>query len=91
MLILSVMALSPGLNSPRSMKCGATSTSAASHGSGDGRAVPRGRKPKLTLKQKVILLLLKHLFGRSNRDMSFMLVAFSLLSGLYTQPLHRNL
>ncbi len=46
------------------------------------RAEPRGRKPKLTLKQKVILLLLKHLFGRSNRDMSFMLVAFSLLSGV---------
>jgi transposase len=40
----------------------------------------RGTKPKLILKQKVILLLLKHLFGKSNRTMSNMLVVFSLLT-----------
>lgn len=42
----------------------------------------RGRKPELTLKQKTILLLLKHLFDKSNREMSAMLVVFSLLSDL---------
>lgn len=42
----------------------------------------RGRKPKLTLKQKTLLLLLKHLIGKSNREMSNMLVVFSLLSGI---------
>lgn len=36
----------------------------------------------LTLKQRVILLLLKTLYKQSNRRMSGMLVAFSLLSGL---------
>lgn len=40
----------------------------------------RGAKPKLTLEQKVLILLLKHLIGKSNRDMSFMLVIFSWLS-----------
>lgn len=42
----------------------------------------RGRKPGLTLKQKTVLLLLKHLFGKSNREMSTMLVVFSLLSDI---------
>jgi len=42
----------------------------------------RGRKPILTVKQKVQLLLLKHLFERSNREMSNVLVAFSMLSGI---------
>lgn len=42
----------------------------------------RGRKPELTLKQKTVLLLLKHLFGKSNREMSAMLVVFSLLSDI---------
>lgn len=42
----------------------------------------RGTKPKLSLKQKVILLLLKHLFGKSNRAMSNMLVIFSLLTNV---------
>ena len=46
------------------------------------RAEKRGRKPELTLKQKTVLLLLKHLFDRSNREMSTSLVAFSLLSGI---------
>ena len=45
-------------------------------------AEKRGRKPELTLKQKTVLLLLKHLFDRSNREMSTSLVAFSLLSGV---------
>lgn len=40
----------------------------------------RGNKPKLALKQKVTLLLLKHLIGKSNRDMANMLVIFSLLT-----------
>lgn len=43
---------------------------------------PRGRKPELTLKQKTSLLLLKRLFDKSNREMSIMLVLFSLLSGI---------
>lgn len=42
----------------------------------------QGRKSKLTLKQKIILLLLKELFDKSNRDMSYMLDIFSLLSGI---------
>jgi len=42
----------------------------------------RGNKPKLSLKQKVTLLLLKHLFGKSNRTMANMLFIFSLLTGL---------
>ena len=42
----------------------------------------KGRKSKLDLKQRVILLLLKELFGRSNRLMSSMLAVFSLLSGI---------
>lgn len=41
-----------------------------------------GRKPDLTLKQKVKLLLIKHLSGKSNRDMSVMLALFSMLSGI---------
>lgn len=42
----------------------------------------KGRKAKLELKQKVILLLLKELFGKSNRMMASMLAVFSLLSGI---------
>jgi len=42
----------------------------------------RGREPDLTLKQKVLLLLLKELFDRSNRNMASMLDLFSLLSGI---------
>jgi len=42
----------------------------------------RGRKPELRLKQKTELLLLKYLFGKSNREMSVMLVVFSLLSDI---------
>jgi len=30
----------------------------------------RGAKPQLTLEQKVLALLLKHLIGKSNRNMS---------------------
>lgn len=41
-----------------------------------------GRKPELELKQKVIILLLKELFGKSNRMMASMLAVFSLLSGV---------
>ena len=44
------------------------------------KAEKRGRKPGLNLKQKTVPLLLKHLFGKSNREMSSMLVVFSLLS-----------
>ena len=46
------------------------------------RAERRGRKPELTLKQKVVLLLLQRLFDRSNREMSAELLAFSLLTGI---------
>ena len=42
----------------------------------------KGRKPILSLKQKVILLLLQRLFARSNRNMSAMVDIFSLLSGV---------
>lgn len=41
-----------------------------------------GSKHALTLKQRVVLLLTKHLFGKSNREMSIMLVLFSMLSGI---------
>ena len=40
----------------------------------------RGRRPSLTLKQRVTLLLLKQLFNQSNRSMSSMLIVFTLLS-----------
>lgn len=39
-----------------------------------------GRKPTLSLKQRTVLLLIKHLFAKSNREMSAMLTLFSLLS-----------
>lgn len=42
----------------------------------------RGRTSKLTLKQKVILLLLKKLFSKSNREMEAMIALFSLLSDI---------
>jgi transposase len=42
----------------------------------------RGRKPVLTLTQKVELLLIKQLIEKSNREMSNMLVIFSLLSDI---------
>jgi len=42
----------------------------------------RGVKPKLTLEQKVLLLLLKHLIGKSNRDMAIMVVIFSWLTDI---------
>lgn len=42
----------------------------------------RGVKPKLTLEQKVLLVLLKHLFGKSNRDMAIMVVIFSWLTDI---------
>lgn len=42
----------------------------------------QGRKPILSLKQKVILLLLQRLFAKSNRNMTYMIDAFSLLSGV---------
>jgi len=42
----------------------------------------RGRKPTLSLKQKLILVLLKELVGTSNRSMASMLALFSLLSGI---------
>lgn len=40
----------------------------------------RGSKPLLTLEQKVLALLLKHLIGKSNREMSLMLIIFSWLT-----------
>lgn len=42
----------------------------------------RGAKPKLDLEQKVTLVLIKHLFGKSNRLMAGMIAIFSLLTGV---------
>lgn len=42
----------------------------------------RGNEPKLTLKQKVLVLLLKHFCGKSNRTMEWMVVVFSLLTNI---------
>ena len=42
----------------------------------------RGRKSKLSLKQKLELLLIKHLVEKSNREMSNLLVIFSLLADI---------
>lgn len=42
----------------------------------------RGRKSKLTLQQKVTLLLLKQLFRKSNREMEFLCVVFSALTNI---------
>jgi len=42
----------------------------------------RGNNPILTLEQKVLALLLKHLIGKSNREMSFMLIVFSWLTNM---------
>lgn len=41
-----------------------------------------GAEPALTLKQKTVLLLTKHLFGKSNREMASMLTLFSMLSDI---------
>lgn len=40
----------------------------------------RGNEPKLSLKEKVLLLLLKHFCGKSNRTMEWMIVLFSLIT-----------
>lgn len=40
----------------------------------------RGAKSVLKLEKKVLALLIKHLIGKSNREMSFMLILFSWLS-----------
>lgn len=42
----------------------------------------RGNEPKLTLKQKTLLILLKHFIGKSNRAMEWMIVMFSVLSNI---------
>ena len=42
----------------------------------------RGSKPQLTLEQKILALLLKHLIGKSNRNMSAMLVLFMWLTNI---------
>lgn len=42
----------------------------------------KGRKPELSPKQKIILLLTKRLVDKSNRSMSSMLCMFSLLTGI---------
>ncbi|MGB9635852.1 MAG: ISNCY family transposase [Thermoplasmata archaeon] len=46
----------------------------------------RGRKPKLSLDQKVLILLLKEISGFSKRKMAYMLSLFSLLSGIKVSP-----
>ncbi len=42
----------------------------------------RGAKPALTAEQKTLALLMKHIIGKSNRNMSAMFVLFSLLSDI---------
>jgi transposase len=42
----------------------------------------RGKKSKLNIKQKVMLLLLKQLCGKSNRQMEWMTLIFSTLTGV---------
>jgi len=42
----------------------------------------RGAKPVLNVEQRVLALLIKHIIGKSNRNMSAMFVIFSLLSGI---------
>jgi len=42
----------------------------------------RGAKPVLTVEQRTLALLIKHLIGKSNRTMSSMFVVFSLLSDI---------
>ena len=42
----------------------------------------RGNDPKLTLKQKMLVLLLKHFCGKSNRTMEWMVIIFSLLTNI---------
>jgi transposase len=42
----------------------------------------RGNESKLTLKQKVLVLLLKHFCGKSNRMMEWMVILFSLLTNI---------
>jgi len=42
----------------------------------------RGTKPKLNVEQKVLAILIKHIIGKSNRNMSAMFVIFSLLSSI---------
>jgi len=42
----------------------------------------RGATSKLTLEQKVLALLLKHLLGKSNRNMTHMLIIFSWLTDI---------
>lgn len=46
------------------------------------RIETRGTKSKLTLEQKLIILLLKHIFGKSNRTMSAMFIVFSWLTNV---------
>src|SRR3989344_3029179 len=46
------------------------------------RGETRGAPPSLTIEQKTLLLLLKHLIGKSNRDMSHMLALFLWLTNI---------
>ncbi len=42
----------------------------------------RGAKPSLTVEQRVLALLIKHIIGKSNRNMAAMFAVFSLLSDI---------
>ncbi len=46
------------------------------------RGETRGAKPVLTVEQRTLALLIKHIIGKSNRTMSSMFVVFSLLSNV---------
>lgn len=45
-------------------------------------AETRGVKPSLTVEQRVLALLIKHIIGKSNRNMAAMFAVFSLLSDI---------
>lgn len=47
------------------------------------RSRKAGRKPSISTDQKVRILLVKHLMGESNRNMVYLLVVFSVLSGIF--------
>jgi len=45
-------------------------------------AETRGAKPTLTVEQRTLAVLIKHIIGKSNRNMAAMFVIFSLLSDI---------
>ncbi len=48
-----------------------------------GRREGTGRKPAMSLDQKAKVLLVKQLLGESNRNMMYLLIVFSVVSGAF--------